>query len=65
MESQLEWPTLTPEELGIVRELLEREVRNLMIEVRHADVRAARDSLHQRLDEVEAILKKLQVAREV
>lgn len=52
-------PVLTAEEWDFLGELLRREVRNLPIEMRHTDARSAREAIHRRLEEAEALLAKL------
>jgi hypothetical protein len=51
--------TLDAEEWEIISELLQREVRHLPLEIRHTDVRAAREALHEQLRKTEALLNKL------
>ena len=50
---------LTRDEWELIGDLLRREVRNLPIEIRHTDVRAARVALHQYLDRTESLLAKI------
>jgi hypothetical protein len=59
MQTQVQPVTLEPEEWEIITDLLKREVRNLPIEVRHTDIRAAREALHRQLERTETLLNKL------
>ena len=57
--------TLSAEEWCLVGDLLQREIRNLPIEIHHTDVRAAREALHQYEMKVETLYEKLRPVLEV
>ena len=63
--TELQSPALTADEWELLGELLRREARNLPIEMRHTDARSAREAIHRRLDQVEALLEKLKPVLEV
>lgn len=50
---------LSHDEWELIGDLLRREVRNLPVEIRHTDIRAARSALHTYLERAEALLAKL------
>jgi hypothetical protein len=50
--------TLTGEELEILIELLQSERTKLLVEIRHADHRAFRDQLHERLNRIERLIER-------
>ena len=50
---------LAAEEWNLLGDLLKREIRNLPLEIRHTDVRAAREALHTYMRRAEALLEKL------
>jgi hypothetical protein len=52
-------PVLSVEEWEIIGDLLRREARNLPVEIRHTDIRTAREALRRELHDVEALLEKL------
>lgn len=52
-------PQLKPEEWELLAQLLEHKERELLAEIRHTTKRAFREALHERLDEVEALLGKI------
>lgn len=58
-------PKLTVDEWGLLTELLQHEVQKLPVEIRHTDLRAARQLLHHRLDSAEVLLEKLRPVTEV
>jgi hypothetical protein len=58
--TDIQAPHLSAEEWELVGELLQREVRQLPIEIHHTDLRSAREALHRRLETVEALIVKLQ-----
>jgi hypothetical protein len=55
---------LTGEEWALVGELLEREVRRLPVELRHTDLRKAREIIRQRLTLEETVLAKVRTILE-
>ncbi len=63
-KTELQPITLNTEELEIANELLRREQRHLLVEIRHTDVRVAREALQRQLQQTEALLKKLTAALE-
>lgn len=52
-------PTLKPEDWELIAHLLECKQRELLAEIRHTTKRAFRDALHERLEQVEALLHKI------
>jgi hypothetical protein len=60
--SSTEHPALTDAEWRLVTELLERERRQLPIEIHHTTARAYREQLRNRLQLVETLLSKLNPA---
>lgn len=50
---------LNREEWELIGELLRREIRRLPVEIRHTDVRTARQALHDYLVSAEVLLEKL------
>jgi hypothetical protein len=50
---------LEPDQLELLRELLERELRKLGPEIRHTRTRAFRDELKRRYDQVVALCERL------
>ena len=53
---------VTPDERATLIELLDRERRNLPVEIRHTRTASFRHSLEQRLDVVESLLRCLTLA---
>jgi hypothetical protein len=53
-------PILSEAEWGLVSELLQLELRELPVEIRHASNQEARDELHHRLEMVQHLLDRLQ-----
>jgi hypothetical protein len=51
---------LSEDELKLVVELLEREQKELLIEIRHTDTANFRTGLKERLATIEALLKRAQ-----
>ncbi|HEY3835055.1 MAG TPA: hypothetical protein VGL72_00715 [Bryobacteraceae bacterium] len=47
---------ITPEEMEVLRELLEAARDRLLVEIRHTDHRSFRDELNKRLERVESLL---------
>jgi hypothetical protein len=54
-------PTLSAAEWALLIELLEHERVHLPVEIRHTRTHAFRDSLRQRLEDVDRLLQRLQV----
>lgn len=52
-------PQLKPEEWELLGRLLECKQRELLAELRHTTKRAFREALHERLEQVEALLRKI------
>lgn len=52
-------PQLKPEEWELLGQLLECKQRELLAELRHTTKRAFREALHERLEQVEELLKKI------
>lgn len=52
-------PQLKPEEWELLGQLLESKQRELLAELRHTTKRAFREALHERLEQVEEILRKI------
>ena len=63
--TEVQTPVLNAAEWELLGELLQREVRNLTLEIRHTDKRAAKDELHRRLAACETLLAKLRPELEV
>ena len=61
----IQTPALSAVEWRLLVELVQREVRNLPIEIRHTDMRAAKEELHHRLEACETLLAKLPPIKEV
>jgi len=55
----MEHPVLSQEDWELIALLLEAKQRELLAEIRHTDKRAFRDALHERLDQVESLLKRI------
>jgi hypothetical protein len=53
-------PTLSDAEWNLVIELLQLELRELPVEIRHASAQEARHELHHRLEMVQGLLDRLQ-----
>lgn len=53
-------PTLSAAEWALLIELLEHERVHLPVEIRHTRTHAFRESLRQRLDSVDQLLRRLQ-----
>lgn len=64
MPTEVQSPVLTGEEVDLLTELLNREARNLPLEIRHTDKRATKEALHRRLTACEALLAKFTPAKE-
>jgi len=58
-----EQPVLSAAEWALVTELLEQELRELPVEIRHTRSIAYHDELHSRLKMVHALLQRLRTAR--
>lgn len=52
-------PQLRPDEWELLAHLLECKQRELLAEIRHTTKRAFREALHERLDQVEQLLRKI------
>ena len=52
---------LTSEDWALIAHLLALHQRLLLAEIRHTDKRAFREALHERLNQVEALLSRLPV----
>lgn len=52
-------PQLKPEEWELLGRLLECKQRELLAELRHTTKRAFREALHERLEQVEELLRKI------
>jgi hypothetical protein len=52
-------PILSEAEWGLVVELLQLELRELPVEIRHAGSQEARQDLHHRLEMVQTLLQRL------
>lgn len=52
-------PQLKPEEWELLGQLLECKQRELLAELRHTTKRAFREALHERLEQVEELLRKI------
>lgn len=57
MDHQL---VVSDQELQLIRELVEREYKELLVETRHTDARDYRAGLRERLAAVEALQQRLQ-----
>ncbi|MBI4891845.1 MAG: hypothetical protein HY821_14560 [Acidobacteria bacterium] len=57
----LETPQLADEDWILITHLLEIKQRDLLAEIRHTDKRAFREALHERLDQVERLLRQMPV----
>ena len=55
----MERPLLTEQEWDLALELLEREWRELVVEIRHTTTREMRDRLKEKLQLVEGLLAKV------
>ena len=53
-------PMLSETEWGLVVELLQLELRELPVEIRHAGSHEARQEMHHRLEMVQSLLLRLQ-----
>lgn len=62
--TQAQIPAVTQQDWQLIGELLDREVKTLLIEVRHADVRAARATLQRRLEQTQELLAKIGTYKE-
>lgn len=60
-----ESPILSDEEWALVTELLQLELRELPVEIRHAGSMEARQEMHRRLEMVQELLTRLRVAAAV
>ena len=63
--TEIRTPVLSTSEWELLAELVHREVRNLPIEIRHTDKRAAKEELHRRLEACETLFAKLPPVTEV
>jgi len=52
-------PQLTPEDWELLAHLLECKQRELLAEIRHTTKRAFREALHERLNQVEELLRRI------
>jgi len=52
-------PQLKPEEWELLAQLLECKQRELLAEIRHTTKRAFKEALHERLEQVEELLRKI------
>ncbi|MGB9610010.1 MAG: hypothetical protein ACPL7M_03485 [Bryobacteraceae bacterium] len=52
-------PQLKPEEWELLAQLLECKQRELLAEIRHTTKRAFKEALHERLGQVEELLRKI------
>lgn len=58
-DQPLETPSLSPDEWALIADLLELKQRSLLSEIRHTDKRAFREALHERLSQVDDLLKRI------
>jgi hypothetical protein len=58
----IETPILNQEDWTLIAHLLETKQRDLLAEIRHTDKRAFRDALHERLNHVEDLLRRVGTA---
>lgn len=55
-------PALSPDDWALISQLLEAKQRELLSEIRHTDKRTFREALHDRLQQVDDLMKRISAA---